>query len=395
MRFMIEYKDFHSKEEHNKSLSLLDTFLNEHLIGEFHGKTFECILIRFINHAPPKKKYKLKSLYKIIAEVEIEGHFSDNKKINIADFQQGLSKVEQAIKLAPEIEMKEEVDFDIDRLLTSLKSIINAAPETDDDLKDYEKKQKEISYLNNVKRVDSLIYSCKINPKPLVKRIIGVRIYNHFERNTLSPYDYIYSEIFSNLLRNAEVKLPDYEEIYFSIGATMHQAKQEIALDEFFKYTYSTIDLNKYLHANEKDRENMVFHSMCEGLRLITKFDHLETDKIEVVIGEIAANGTDMELTYATTQNKNYLVEVIYQVPLSPLTKAEYKLRLTEISTKRTGIVSIDKLTTYYAPYSLGKIQIKKNEIIIKGRNSLRAEISREIDKFPSEYCFRIDAILE
>lgn len=55
MRFLIEYKDFSSKEEKNKSLSVLDTFLNEHLIGDFHGQTFESILIRFINNAPPKK----------------------------------------------------------------------------------------------------------------------------------------------------------------------------------------------------------------------------------------------------------------------------------------------------------------------------------------------------
>ncbi|WP_404469236.1 hypothetical protein [Sutcliffiella horikoshii] len=349
MRFMIEYKDFRTKEEQNKSLILLDTFLNEHLIGEFHGKTFECILIRFINHAPPKKKYKLKSFYKIIAEVEVEGQFSENIKINIADFQQGLSKVEQAIKLVPEIEMKEKVDFDKDRLLATLKRMINAAPQTDDDLKYYAREEKKISCLNNVKRVDSLIYSCKISPKPLVKRIVGVRIYDHFERNTLSPYDYIYSELFSNLLRNAEVKLPDYEEIYFSIGETMEQAKQEIAL---------------------------------------------EVEKIEAVIEEIATKGMDMELTYATAQNKDYLVEVIYQVPLSHVTKAEYKLRLTEIRTKRTGIVSIDKLTTYYAPYSLGKIQIKKNEVIIKGRNSVRAGISREIDKYPSEYRFRINEVI-
>ncbi|MEH7402929.1 hypothetical protein V7148_18320 [Gottfriedia acidiceleris] len=67
MRFLIEYKDFDSKVEKNRSLSVLGTFLNEHFIGDFHGQTFECILIRFINKAPKKKKFKLKSLYKTIA----------------------------------------------------------------------------------------------------------------------------------------------------------------------------------------------------------------------------------------------------------------------------------------------------------------------------------------
>lgn len=120
MRFLIEYKDFSSKEEKNKSLSVLDTFLNEHLIGDFHGRTFESILIRFINNAPPKKKFKFKSLYKIIAEVEIEGNFTKNAKLNIIDFQHGLSKVEDAINIVSQIEVKEELDFNRDKLLSSL-----------------------------------------------------------------------------------------------------------------------------------------------------------------------------------------------------------------------------------------------------------------------------------
>ncbi|MGG0188267.1 hypothetical protein [Bacillus rhizoplanae] len=394
MRFLIEYKDFDSKEEKNNSLSLLETFLNEHLIEDFHGYTFETILIRFINNAPPKKKFKLKTLYKIIAEVEIEGNFTNNVKLNIADFQHGLLKVEEAINMVPQIEVKEELDFDKDKLLKSYKSIINNAPQTDQELKNYAKKGKEISYLNTVKRVDSLIYSYKINPRPLLKRIVGVRVYDHFERNTLSPYDYIYSQLFSNLLRRAEVKSPDYDEIYFSIGETMEQAKQSIAIDEFFQYTYSTLNLSEYNQADYKGKAKMVFESMCEGLRLIADFDHLEMDKIEGVIEYIDKNGIDIELIYSIAQNKNYLAEVVYHVPQSYLAKAEFKLRLTELNTNSTGIIAIDKLDINYAPYSIGKIQLKKNEIVIKGRNSVRAEISREIDKLPSEYRFTYKEIL-
>ncbi|MCS0672817.1 hypothetical protein [Cytobacillus firmus] len=393
MRFLIEYKDFGTKEEKNKSLILLDTFLNEHFIGEFHGFTFESILIRFINNAPPKKKFKLKSLYKIIAEVEIEGNFTNNVKLNIHDFQHGLLKVEEAINKVSQIEVN-ELDFNKDKLLNSLNNIIDIAPQTDEELKNYAKKEKEINFLNTVKRVDSLIYSYKINPRPLLKRIIGVRLYDHFERNTLAPYDYIYSQLFSNLLRRAEVMSPDYDEIYFSIAETMEQAKQSIAIDEFFKYTYSTLNLSEYNQADDEAKANMVFHSMCEGLRLIADFDHLEKEKIEGVIEYIAKNGIDMELIYATAQNKDYLAEIVYHVPRSHLTKAEFKLRLTEFNTNKTGIIAIDKLDIYYAPYSIGKIQLKKNEIVIKGRNSLRAEVSREIDKLPSEYRFNIKEML-
>ncbi|MBO1511369.1 hypothetical protein [Metabacillus bambusae] len=394
MRFLIEYKDFSTKEEINKSLSILDTFLNEHLIGDFHGQTFESILIRFINNAPPKKKFKLKSLYKIIAEVEIKGNFTNNMKLNITDFQHGLLKVIDVINMVSQIEVKEEMDFNKDKLLNSINTIISKAPQTNEELKSYAKKENKIKYVNTVKRVDSLIYFSKINRRPLLKRIIGVRLYDHFEKNTLAPYDYIYSQLFSNLLRRAEVKSPDYEEIYFSIGETMEQAKQSIAIDEFFKYTYSTLNLSEYNQADDKGKANMVFHSMCEGLRMIADFDHLELEKIESVIEYIDKNGIDIELIYSTAQNNNYLAEVMYKVPQSYLTKAEFKLRLTDFKTNSTGIRTIDKLDIYYAPYSIGKIQLKKNEIVIKGRNSLRAEVSREIDKLPSEYRFNINEIL-
>lgn len=395
MRFLIEYKDFNTKEEQNKSLSLLDTFLNEHLIGDFHGQTFDCILIRFINNAPKNKKFKLKSLYKTIAEIEIEGNFTNNVKLNIFDFQHGLSKVEEAINMVPRIEVKEELDFDKDKLLDEFKNIIQNAPQNDEELKDYAKKEKEVRYLNTVKRVDCLIYSYKINPKPLNKKIIGVRLYDHFERNSLSPYSYIYSQLFSNLLRRAEVKSPDYEEIYFSIAETMEQAKQSFALETWYKYTYSTLNLSQYKQSDEEGKSKMVFNSMCAGLRMITDFDHLEKEKIEGVIKYLNRNGIDTELVYATDQNKDYLVEIVYNVPHSHLTKAEFKLRLTEINTSSTGIVAIDKLDIDYAPFSIGKIQLKKNEVVIKGRNSLKAEVSRNIDKLPSEYRFRIDEILK
>jgi hypothetical protein len=394
MRFLIEYKDFNTKEEKNSSLSILDTFLNEHFIGDYHGQSFECILIRFINNAPINKKYKIKTLYGSIAEVEIEGNFTDNENLNIFDFQEGLSKVEEAIKMVPRIEIRDELDFNIDKLLNDFKTILQKSPQTDGKLKDYAKREKEIRYLNTIKRVDCLIYSYKINPNPLNKKIIGVRLYDHFERNALSPYSYIYSQLFSNLLRKEEVKSPGYQEIYFSIAEKMEQAKQSFALETWHKYTYSTLNLSQYQQSDEEGKSKMVFKSMCEGLRLITDFDHLDKEKIEGVIDYINSNGIDTELVYATSKTNDYKVEIVYHVPHSHLTKANFILKLTDINTNSTGSVTIDKFDIDYAPFSIGKIQINKKEVVIKGRNSLKAEISRNVDKLPSEYRFRIDEIL-
>jgi hypothetical protein len=395
MRFLIEYKNFKNKETIHKSLQLLDTFLNEHLIGEFHGQTFECILIRFIHHASPTRRLKLKTLYKTIAEVELNGNFKTANKLDLDDFQQGLLKVEEAIKKVSLIEMKEPMDFNENKLLEDFKSALEFVPKTNEELAAYAKNQQEIRVKNQAKRADCLMYSCSIHPRLLTRTIIGIRIYDQFDKRTLSPFDYIYSELFSNLLRKAEVQLPNYDEIYVHIGETMEQAKQEIALDTWHKYTYSTLDVSKYLAADDTGKSQMLFHSICNALRLIAEFDHLEKEKIEEVIAAIKYHGLDMELTYASKQNKNYLVEVVYKVPRSHLDKAQYKLKVTDLKIGTSAIAPIDYITTYYAPYSFGKILIKKGEIVIKGRESFRAEISRKADKLPGEYVFKIAELFQ
>ncbi|PWA11190.1 hypothetical protein DCC39_09455 [Pueribacillus theae] len=393
MRFLIEYKDFKNKETKNVSLNLLETFLNEHLIGKYHGQTFECILIRFIHNAPSTRKLKLKSLYKTIAEVELTMNFNASNKLNLEIFQEGLFKVEEAIKKVPFIERKQPLDYKEDELLNDYKKVLQFVPKTIEELKKYAKAEQEIKFYNQVKRTDCLIHGYSINPRPLTRNIIGIRIYNQFDKGTLAPFDYIYSEIFSNLLRKAKVLLPNYDEIYVNIAETLEQAKQEIALDAWHKYTYSTLDLSTYLSSDDTGKSKMLFRSVCDGLRLIADFDHLEKEKIEEVIHIIKNNGRDMELTYMSKQNKNYFVEIIYKVPNSHLDKAEYKLRVTDLKTGKSGIAHIDYIHTYWAPYSFGKIIIKKDEIIIKGRESLRAEISRKADKLPDMYIFKISDI--
>ncbi|WP_070120065.1 hypothetical protein [Bacillus marinisedimentorum] len=394
MRFLIEYKDFKTKETNNVSLHLLDTFLNEHLIGTFHGHTYECILIRFVTNAPPTRKLKLKSLYNTIAEVEVNGDFNGSSGLDIEDFRQGLFKAEEAIKRVPLIERKEPMDFQQAKLLDDYKHAIEHAPKTREELVQYAQHEQNTRFGNQAKRADCLLYSYSINPRPLTRKLTGIRIYSQFEKGALAPFDFIYSAIFSNLLRRANVLLPNYDEIYINIAETMEQAKQEIALETWHKYTYSTLDLSTYLSSDDEVKSQMLFNSICAGLRLIAEIDDLESEKIEEVITLVKNNGPDMELTYASKQNKNYLAEVIYNVPKSHLNKAEYKLRVTELKSGKSGVAHIDFIDTYWAPYSFGKISIKKDEIIIKGRESLRAEISREADNLPDEYLFKISDMI-
>ncbi|MGG0335234.1 hypothetical protein [Priestia aryabhattai] len=392
MRFLIEYKDFKTKEETNFSLQLLDTFLNEHLIGEFHGSTFECMLIRFINNPSSKKKYKLRVLYEDIAEIELPGNFINNKTLNVEDFLTGLHRVEEAIMLVKTIELKSELDFSEDKLLLKFQQSIKNAPRTLEELKAYFKKQKQTVQSNWAKLADLSMKRSLSNPKPLTKPLITISISAPIEE-TEPNHSFIYTEVFSNLLRKAEVMLPGYSHIFIHLADTLVEAKQEFAPNHRIKDAFSIIDTKKYMASDNETKLNMMFSSIVSALRSITKFDHLEEHKIESVIRKIKEEGTDIELTYFSKQNDKYLAEVIYAVPKSHLTNAPFKLRVTDLNSNVVKTIKIDDINLFWCPYSFGSINIKKDSVVIKGRKSQRAEISRRADKLPDEYIFKIKDI--
>ncbi|MCM3252948.1 hypothetical protein [Priestia aryabhattai] len=392
MRFLIEYKDFKTKEETNFSLQLLDTFLNEHLIGEFHGSTFECMLIRFINNPSSKKKYKLRVLYEDIAEIELPGNFINNKTLNVEDFLTGLHRVEEAIMLVKTIELKSELDFSEDKLLLKFQQSIKNAPRTLEELKAYFKKQKQTVQSNWAKLADLSMKRSLSNPKPLTKPLITISISAPIEE-TEPNHSFIYTEVFSNLLRKAEVMLPGYSHIFIHLADILVEAKQEFAPNHRIKDAFSIIDTKKYMASDNETKLNMMFSSIVSALRSITKFDHLEEHKIESVIRKIKEEGTDIELTYFSKQNDKYLAEVIYAVPKSHLTNAPFKLRVTDLNSNVVKTIKIDDINLFWCPYSFGSINIKKDSVVIKGRKSQRAEISRRADKLPDEYIFKIKDI--
>ncbi|MEM4994149.1 MULTISPECIES: hypothetical protein [Priestia] len=392
MRFLIEYKDFKTKEEDNFSLQLLDTFLNEHLIGEFHGSTFECILIRFINNPTSKKKYKLRVLYENIAEIELPGNFINNKNLNIEDFLTGLHRVEEAIVLVKTIKLKSELDFSEDKLLLEFQQSIKDAPRTLEELKAYFKKQKQTAQSNWAKLADLSMKRSLANPKPLTKPLTTISISAPIEE-TEPNHSFIYTEVFSNLLRKAEVMLPGYSHIFIHLADTLVEAKQEFAPNHRIKDAFSIIDTKKYMASDNETKSNMMFNSIVSALRSVTKFDHLEEHKIESVIEKIKEEGTDIELTYFSKQNGKYLAEVIYTVPKSHLTNAPFKLRVTDLNSNVVKTTKIDDINLFWCPYSFGSINIKKNSVVINGRKSQRAEISRRADKLPDEYIFKIKDI--
>lgn len=389
MRFLIEYKDFKTKEEKLVSLELLETFLNEHLIGEFYGSTFECILVRFINNPTSKKKYRKRVLYDDIAEIELEATFVNNAKLNIDDFITGLHKVEEAILMVKTIPLKTALDFNEHKILSDLQSSIKSAPATSKELKVYSTNQEQTKRHNWAKMVDLSIERAMANPRALTKPLISVNVSSPIDE-TEPDFSFIYTEIFSNLLRKAEVMLPGYNHIFIRLADTLVEAKQESAPNDRGKDTFAILDTKKYITSDTATKSKMMLNSIAEALRYIANFEHLDKSKIEAVIKKVEEEGTALELIYFSKQNSKYLAEVTYTVPQSHLTNATFNLRVTDLTSNIVKTVKIDDINLFWCPYSFGSINIKKDSIVIKGRSSHRAEISRRADKLPDEYNFSI-----
>lgn len=123
MRFLIEYKDTKTKDETHRNLKALDTFLNYHLIEIFHGWTFECIIIRFINHPKSNKKLKCKTIYNTYAEIEIASNFDSNSELSLEQFLTAFDNVKIAASLANEIKTKSKKNYDLLKLSQDLNSL--------------------------------------------------------------------------------------------------------------------------------------------------------------------------------------------------------------------------------------------------------------------------------
>ena len=238
----------------------------------------------------------------------------------------------------------------------------------------------------------------KQQKKELKRSLKGIRIYSDLEDESvnLQPYMFMYENIFTNLLKRENIMLPGYNEIYIYIDKTLNDAKVNSFGygADWSKMTYGEIDIDKYISSTESKKSEIVFSSICQGLRMIADFDHLNSDSIERAINTAKVEGLDIELVYMEKENKNYEVKVVYNVPRIVNQKALFKLYIKDKNSKKEGCVNIDYFDLWYVPYSISQIKIRKKEILIEGRNSLRAEISRKHDNLPDKYSFVIDEIL-
>ena len=390
MRFSVTYEieNAKTKSAKRKSIELLNSFLNFHLIEKFHGWSYECLFVKLIDNAPPKKKWKLKRTYDRWGNIELPISFKGATEVE--EFKYAFVQIKNAVNLVATLSIQGNRDFKQEALISDLAKLEKKLPKSIEQYKALHKQQGKMDSQVQLRRVDGYINACKQHPLPHTKHLKGARIYDHFDTDELMPYRYIYAEIFSTLLRNANISTPGYKEIYFSIDETLEKAKTDLAAFDWFKYTYCAIDIKKYRRASAKLKEKMLLDSLVSGLRLIAFFDHLDKTKIESVIRIISQGKTNTPLTYAVSENNTHIIQIHYEIGPDHTQSPPFYITITNKATKAEVTQLIGHFDTWWVPHSLKKIKIGKNEVSITGGGGMRGEITRSAENRPDSYKFSL-----
>lgn len=387
MRFSVEYLDAKTKETNRESISLLNSFLNYYLIEKFHGWSYECVFIKLISNAPPKKKWKVSRSYDQWGNIELPFQQSNS----VEEFHLGFSQVRQAVDLISTLKIKGLVDFRYEELLADLTDLEQILPKSDKAYSELLNQKSAMDSQFQLRRVNGRIKAYKDYPMPHSRRLVYVRIYEHFDSAELMPYRYMYGEIFGTLLRNANILTPGYQEIYFSIDETLDAAKRELAFEKWHKYTYCALKIDQYRKATPEQKEQMLLDSLIDGLRLIADFDHLDKQKIESVIETVSKTKCRTPLTYAIKESSSHEVRIHYEISSDHTQRTPFYITIRNKSTNKEVTKLIDNFNTLWVPHFISKIKLSKDRVEIKGGGGLRGHISRDMDHIPDKYEFALD----
>lgn len=131
MRFSVEYMDVKTKETKRESISLLNSFLNFHLIEKFHGWSYECLFVKLINNAPPKKRWKVSRIYDQWGNIEVP--LDPSNKTRVEEFNLGFVQVKHAVDLASTLEIKGLTDFRYEELISDLTNLEQILPKLNEE----------------------------------------------------------------------------------------------------------------------------------------------------------------------------------------------------------------------------------------------------------------------
>lgn len=398
LRIDIYFHDYKDKSESNRTLEVLELFLNNQLIMNNYSSVYNSISFKFLNNPPKKRDAKILMPYRIHPEVEILSQFEDNSKLCIEIFHLALGLIQEAIPRIPYAPSKEEFDFDIKGILSDINKAAKDAPNSKEALKQLEDNKQQLTLQNRMNYRLRIIENFRENPRPLDTKLIGVRVLNRFrfEDDDVYFYQNMYATIFSDVLRRYDIRLPGYQEIYFDLVPSLEEATDiSTQKEDWYQYTHAIFDYKRFKQSSQETKEQILLGCLIDGLRFITDFDHLEKDKIESAIEYIQKHKLQTPLIYITRENEGYEVKIQYKIKsiTGNFVKASYDLHICQKASGEERIIPLGVFQTFNVPYVLGTIHLSKKQVTIKGRTGLKAEIYRSSEKAPSEYTFQFQEL--
>jgi hypothetical protein len=212
--------------------------------------------------------------------------------------------------------------------------------------------------------------------KPKNKLIRDLRVYYiELPNKALYPYDYIYTEIFLNLLAREGLMCPTYHHLYIQVAKTFDKALEySFSGEDWFVKGLSVIDFDKYQTLSNKEKENEVFQIILTGLNDIATIDKLDISIIDKVANKIKQNWADTELLLKTVENSNYNLTITY-FSRSMEDECPVFFNLTDKTkniTKRHQIGKADKSQLHLW---LQKVTLSKKTIKVKSSDSIRGKV--------------------
>lgn len=310
-----------------------------------------------------QKKYQQK--------FEIEPQFK-----NISETELGQILIDKYLEAGEIIssKLKKEDVFDFEKfktILLTIKQKIN--PDFLQELNTVQSSEVEDDTLNRANKLRS--ERQKLN-KPKNKLIRDLRVYyNGLPNKALYPYDYIYTEIFSNLLAREGLMCPTYHHLYIQVAKTIEDAiKNSFSIEDWYINGIAVIDYDKFQTLSDKEKENEVFQAILRGLKDIATIDKLDTNIIDKVANLIKEKGKDTELHFRTIENDNYKLVITY-FSKSMEEECPVFFNITDRTkniTKKHQIGKADKSQLFLW---LQKITMNNKKIKIKSSNSIRAQV--------------------
>ncbi|CAG9621048.1 hypothetical protein [Sutcliffiella rhizosphaerae] len=398
MRIDLYFHDYKDKSETNRTIEVLNIFLNQQIVMNNYSSVYNSISFKFLNNPSKKREAKVRLPYGVHPEVEILSTFNENEVLSVETFQHALQMIQEAVVRIPEAPSKEEFDFDVEGLIKDIMVATKNAPSSVEALKYLENNQKKLTLQNRTNFRLRVVENFRKDPRPLDTELIGVRIADDFfyKDEEVGYYKNMLEIIISDVLRRYDILLPRYQEIFLELVGSLEESTEiNFQKDDWFQYTPAIFDYEKFKQSSKPEKEQIFIDSLIYGLRYITDFDHLEKEKMESAIGYIQKHKLQTPLIYMTKENEEYEVNIQYKVTsiVGNLIKANYDLYIRQKASGEERVLSLGTFQPFFVPYALGTIRLTKKQVTIKGRSGLRAEIYRMSEKAPSEHKFQFQEL--